>query len=54
MSSSRSTCGFLRWKAPSTFGKRAAASLILAAGLMALTLAQLRLSKASEAGKTKK
>lgn len=36
------------------YGLAAAASLILAAGLMALTLAQLRLSKASEAGKVKK
>ena len=36
------------------YGLAAAASLILAAGLMALTLAQLRLSKAGEAGKIKK
>ena len=36
------------------YGLAAAASLILAVGLMALTLAQLRLSKASEAGKSKK
>jgi alpha-1,4-digalacturonate transport system permease protein len=36
------------------YGLAAAASLILAAGLMALTLAQLRLSKAGEAGKVKK
>ncbi|MCX7279768.1 MAG: sugar ABC transporter permease [Burkholderiales bacterium] len=36
------------------YGLAAAASLILAVGLMALTLMQLRLSKASEAGKTKK
>ncbi len=36
------------------YGLAAAASLILAAGLMALTLVQLRLSKASEAGQVKK
>jgi alpha-1,4-digalacturonate transport system permease protein len=36
------------------YGLAAAASLILAVGLMALTLAQLRLSRASEAGKAKK
>jgi len=36
------------------YGLAAAASLILAAGLMLLTLAQLRLSKASEAGQTRK
>ncbi|HSV47926.1 MAG TPA: sugar ABC transporter permease [Ramlibacter sp.] len=36
------------------YGLAAAASLILAVGLMALTLAQLRLSKAAEAGKTRK
>ena len=36
------------------YGLAAAASLILAAGLMGLTLLQLRLSKASEAGKVKK
>ena len=36
------------------YGLAAAASLILAIGLMTLTLAQLRLSKASEAGKLKK
>lgn len=36
------------------YGLAAAASLILALGLMALTLAQLRLSKASEAGKVRK
>ncbi|MDP2677411.1 MAG: sugar ABC transporter permease [Rhodoferax sp.] len=36
------------------YGLAAAASLILAVGLMALTLAQLRLSKAGEAGKVKK
>lgn len=36
------------------YGLAAAASLILAVGLMALTLAQLRLSKAGDAGKAKK
>lgn len=36
------------------YGLAAAASLILAVGLMALTLVQLRLSKAGEAGKTPK
>jgi alpha-1,4-digalacturonate transport system permease protein len=36
------------------YGLAAAASLILAIGLMALTLAQLRLSKAGDAGKVKK
>ena len=36
------------------YGLAAAASLILALGLMALTLVQLRLSKASEAGKVNK
>lgn len=36
------------------YGLAAAASLILAAGLMALTLAQLRLSRAGDAGKAKK
>ncbi len=36
------------------YGLAAAASLILAVGLMALTLAQLRLSKAGDAGKVKK
>jgi len=36
------------------YGLAAAASLILAVGLMALTLAQLRLSRAGEAGKAKK
>ncbi|WP_210543852.1 carbohydrate ABC transporter permease [Rhodoferax sp. PAMC 29310] len=36
------------------YGLAAAASLILAVGLMVLTLAQLRLSKASDAGKVKK
>ena len=36
------------------YGLAAAASLILAVGLMALTLVQLRLSKAGEAGKTRK
>jgi len=36
------------------YGLAAAASLMLAIGLMALTLAQLRLSKAGEAGKTRK
>lgn len=35
------------------YGLAAAASLILAAGLMALTLVQLKLSKAGEAGKTR-
>ena len=36
------------------YGLAAAASLVLAVGLMALTLAQLRLSRASEAGKKAK
>lgn len=36
------------------YGLAAAASLVLAVGLMALTLAQLRLSRASEAGKKTK
>jgi alpha-1,4-digalacturonate transport system permease protein len=36
------------------YGMAAAASLILAVGLMLLTLAQLRLSKAGEAGQTRK
>lgn len=36
------------------YGLAAAASLILAAGLMALTFAQLKLSKAGDAGKTRK
>lgn len=36
------------------YGLAAAASLMLAVGLMALTLVQLRLSKAGEAGKTKR